>query len=376
MLQIEKISQTVLYENPEPNLFSRHGYFPGVVKLNSGKLLCLFVMGQAFESADQTTWIAASTDNGQTWQLQGPVYDKSVLGTTTSDCMKPTLMQDGRLIAIGYRFDRSNPDCKLVNIQTGGLRSAEVIVSFSDDEGGKWSIPKPISLPRSASLEISGPCIQLHNGNLLAGGSPFPLWDGTNPRGNNGVLLQSIDKGQTWNDDVSYFKSKSGTVLPFETRFCQMSDGRIIAIVWAHDTSTGTNLPNQITVSNDCGQTWSAPIDTGILGQASSLIPLEGDYLLTIHAQREGKVGLYVRVVKLSGNKLDILREKNIWDKASSVNIGSYSDMSNSLRFGQPSLTKLSDNEFLAVHWAILDGQGKIMTHHLAVTNRYTIDNM
>ncbi len=156
MVQIEKISQTVLYENPEPNLFSRHGYFPGVVKLNSGKLLCLFVMGQAFESADQTTWMSTSTDNGQ-----------------------------------------------------------------------------------------------------------------------------------TWNDEVLYFKSESGTVVPFETRFCQMSVRPIVSIVWAHDTSTGKNLPNQITVSQDCGQTWSAPIDTGIPGQASSFIPLEGDHLLTIHAQRE-----------------------------------------------------------------------------------------
>ncbi len=367
MITIEKIAQTVLYENPEPNLFSRHGYFPGVVKLNSGKLLCLFVMGQAFESADQTTWISTSDDSGQIWTLQGPVYDKSILGIPTSDCLKPTLLSDGKLIAIGYRFDRSNPDCKLVNPKTGGLRKADVIVSFSEDQGCTWSIPKPISLPRSASLEISGPCIQLRNGDLIAGGSPFPLWDGTNPRGNNGVLLQSHDKGQTWNDEVLYFKSQSGTVLPFETRFTQMSDGRIVSIVWAHDTARGKNLPNQITVSSDCGQTWSAPIDTGILGQASSLIPLDGDLLLTIHAQREGNVGLYVRVAKLCGNKFDILAEKNIWDKTKSANITSYSDMSNNLRFGQPSLTQLSGSEFLATHWAILEGQGKILSHRVKI---------
>ncbi len=367
MITIEKIAQTVLYENPEPNLFSRHGFFPGVVKLNSGKLLCLFVMGQAFESADQTTWISTSNDSGQTWTLQGHIYDKSILGVQTSDCMKPTLLSDGRLIAIGYRFDRSNPDCKLVNPQTGGLRKAEVIVSFSDDDGCTWSSPKPISLPRSASLEISGPCIELHNGVLLAGGSSFPLWDGTNPRGNNGVLLQSRDNGLTWSDDVSYFQSESGTVLPFETRFCRMSDGRVVAIVWAHDAAIGKNLPNQITVSTDCGQTWSSPIDTGIPAQASSLIPLEGNHLLTIHAQREGQIGLYVRVAKLCDDRFEVLVEKNIWDKTVSANISSYSDMSTNLRFGQPSLIQLSNDEFLAVHWAILDGQGKILTHRLKI---------
>ncbi len=203
--------------------------------------------------------------------------------------------------------------------------------------------------------------------DLLAGGSPFPLWNGSNPSGKNGILLRSQDQGLTWSDDTCYFMSKSGSVLPFETRFCEMLDGRIISIVWAHDACLGKNLPNQITISEDSGRTWTSPIDTGIPGQASNLIPLEANRLLTIHAQREGQVGLYVRIVKLVDNKFQILAEKNIWDKAASVNIASYLDMSNSLRFGQPSLIKLNQDDFLAIHWAILEGQGKVLVHRLRI---------
>ena len=58
------------------NLVSRHGYFPGLVKLPSEELLGLFCMGEAFESA-LTVNVTRSKDNGKSWQLQGPLYDDS-----------------------------------------------------------------------------------------------------------------------------------------------------------------------------------------------------------------------------------------------------------------------------------------------------------
>ena len=37
------------------------------------------------------------------------------------------------------------------------------------------------------------------------------------------------------------------------------------------------------------------------------------------------------------------------------------------LKFGQPSLLRLSETEVLATHWAVEDGQGRILTHRLHV---------
>ena len=45
----------------------------------------------------------------------------------------------------------------------------------------------------------------------------------------------------------------------------------------------------------------------------------------------------------------------------------SMAEMFGSIRFGQPSLLRLSNGEFLASHWSIEDGQGKIRDHRLHV---------
>ena len=43
------------------------------------------------------------------------------------------------------------------------------------------------------------------------------------------------------------------------------------------------------------------------------------------------------------------------------------SNMFTSLRFGQPSIMRLSNGEFLASHWSIEQGQGKIRAHQLRI---------
>ena len=39
-----------------------------------------------------------------------------------------------------------------------------------------------------------------------------------------------------------------------------------------------------------------------------------------------------------------------------------------SIRFGQGSLTRLASGDILATHWAIQDGQGRVLTHRLRVS--------
>src|SRR5688572_19070168 len=110
MPAIEYVQQDVLYENPLPMVRSRHGYFPGVVQLPSGELLALFVIGEAFESADQATYLSRSEDFGDTWTPPRPLFDKSDDAFRINDYLKPQLLRDGRLIALGYRFFRHDPN--------------------------------------------------------------------------------------------------------------------------------------------------------------------------------------------------------------------------------------------------------------------------
>lgn len=367
---IEVIGHSIVYENPKPHVRSRHGFFPGLARLPSGDLLCLFVLGEAFEAPNNTTVITRSKDEGRTWHFEGNLYDKSVLGFETTDALKPTLLEDGTIIAIGYRFYRYDPEDGIGIDETGGICPGEDIVSWSRDDGYNWSFPEIIKRTRPELLEISGPCIELRESkDLVAVSAPFKLPDGTNPSGQIGVLLRSLDHGASWNDERIFFRAPSENITPLESRICEMQHGRLVAIVWAYDYSTERSLPNHVVVSHDAGETWSVPIDTGHGAQASNLLWLGGDLLLTIHAHRGKQPGLYVRVIDFSRDHWRVIDEQLIW-KCAGISSGHQGMVKTflSVRFGQPSLLRLSEQEFLATHWNIEDGQGKIRTHRLRVT--------
>ena len=367
MAVIEVIDHHVIYDNPIPQIRSRHGYFPGLVKLPSGELLALFLMGEAMDATNGTTMVSRSHDEGRTWAQEGPLHEKDDAHRFNSDCLKATVLRDGTLIATGYRFLRSGPDERLANPETDGLRGGDDLVSFSQDEGRTWSTPRVIPRTRPELVEASGPCIELHDGTILAAGSLFPMWDGTQPSGQLGVLLRSRDKGRTWDDETVFFADPKGRYTASEARLCEMEKGRVVALFWTTDHVARKNLPNHVTVSHDGGESWSGGIDTGIWGQASNLMHLGGDLLLTIHCQRERDVGLFVRIVDFGGDAWRVVEETSIWGNAPASEVASYAEMALKLRFGQASLLRLDNEDILATHWAVEDGQGRILTHRLRV---------
>ena len=369
MPAIEYIESLLVYENPRPHVHSRHGCFPHLTSLPSGDLLALFVIAEAFESPDGTTWISRSKDQGRTWQLQGRLYDKTVVGFETTDAMKATVLRDGSLIALGYRFHRHDLESPIAIPETGGILPGDDLVSFSRDQGRTWSVPSIIARPYPELLEISGPCIELRSsGHLAAVAALYPLPDGSNPSGRLGLFLRSRDRGRTWTCDATYYRHPALPITPYEPRIVEMQDGRLVAIVWAYDGVNGIHYPNQAVVSHDEGATWSAPIDTGHPGQASSLTWLGGDVLLTIHAQRQKNPGVWVRLVDFRHDQWKPLAETVIYGSSQGPQTASgqsAADMFKSLKFGQPSLLHLGGGEILATHWCIEDGQGRIRSHRL-----------
>ncbi len=363
---IDVIEHIVVYENPIPNLVSRFASFPGLAKLPSGDLLALFPIGEAFDAMNNTMFVSRSQDAGRTWILQGQMFTDTRFSNLGPCSLKPLLLEDGTLIATGYGFRRSDPEV-FANPATDGLPSGPNLISFSTDEGRTWSPPEQISLSRPELLETSGPCIQLRSGDLLMTGATMPMWDGRRPSGRLGVAVRSADRGRNWDDSGIFYTSPDGSISPYETRSCQIPDGRIITLIWMLDEVAGRNLTNHVVISADGGRTWSNPIDTGVPGQASNLISLRANLLLAIHCYREGDIGLHVSIVDFSGSRWRIVETACIWGNAPSMRIGSLKDMGTNLRFGQPSLLPLGNSEYLAAHWAIENGQGKILAHRIRV---------
>ena len=367
---IEFVESHVVYENPKPMLRSRHGYFPGLVQLPSGELLALFVIGEAFESVDLTTYVSRSADLGRTWQLQGPLRDRSRQAVATSDFLKPLVLRDGTLIALGYRFDRLDPEQPIAIAETDGALPGDDVVSFSTDDGRTWTELAVIARSTPELLELPSRPIQLQSGDIAATAGLFKMPDGSNPSGQFGPLLRSADGGHTWDDSVRYFESPGGTVAAYESHLAEMQPGRVVAICWAFDLATGTYLPNQVTVSHDNGSTWSGAIDTGILGESANLLYLGGERLLSIHCHRGRDVGLYVRLIDFTGDRWTILEEKVIWGggmNRQTKDGQTFFEFAGSIRFGQGSLLRLASGDILASHWCVVDGQGKVLTHRLRV---------
>ena len=341
---IEVIERHVVWENPTPTFTSRHAFFPGLVKLPSGELLAMFRIGQAIDSSDQVVYVSRSSDNGYTWTEPIPLHEDYRPGGLGS--MKPTLLDDGSLVAVGYmHYAEGN---RWLNLETGGCPEGLNLISYSKDEGQTWSLPTELLHRYPEVLETSGPCIKLQSGDLIALGTPVPIHDGTRPSGTIGIAMRSTDRGQTWNDSIVFFRQPP--ISPLEARLSQLDDGRIVAIVWALNESSGVCCNNMITVSHDDGYTWSQPADTGIAAQASNVLAGPGNQLLSIHAHREQSPV-----------------EMNVWNRTIAQGVSGYADMGTNIKFGQPSLLHVIDDEYLAYHWAIEDGQGKILAHRLRI---------
>jgi sialidase-1 len=365
---IQYVEGHLVYDNPKPHVHSRHGYHPGIAQLPSGELIALFLYGEAFEAPNCTTYVSRSHDLGRTWELQGALFDKSIIGFETTDTLKPCLLRDGTLLATGYRFHRHDLEEGIAIPSTGGFQPGDNIISFSSDQGHSWTVPQVIERSYPELLELSGPCIETASGDLIATAGFYNLPDGSNPTGSFGAVLRSRDKGKTW-DDRTFFVPP-GDTTPWETRICEMQPGRLVAIIWAYEQRQRRHLANRVTVSDDNGYTWSPLIDTGHMGQSSNLLYLGGDYLVSIHAHRGEDPGIYVRLVELRRNKWRVLDETVIWGRALGQQTRegqAMSEMFTAIRFGQPSVIALSNGDLFAFHWSIEEGQGRVRAHRLRI---------
>ena len=355
---MQKKEEIIVYQNPEPLLVSKQGIFPGVSLLPNNDLLIIFSIGQAFDSSDQRAFVTKSQDNGRSWstpkQLHNHIYDKNV----ETDTLKPLVLQNGNLIATGYAFVRPDPLTPIVDPITFDVLPLKNKISFSNDNGESWSIPNNFNV-LNKPLEISGPCIQLSSGRILAACPPFHLGE----TGHSGWIIYSDDNGKTWDKLSDFFNTPTGEIAAWECRLCEIDNNGVAVIFWTYDNVKKINLNNHIVFSKDGGESFGEAIDTGVKAQASNLMWLGENTLLTIHSHRESPSGLIIRKVNIANSKFEILTELDLFQdenmESDSTNI---SKQFGSLKFGQPSLIQLPNKEILATCWCYENNQHIIKT--------------
>jgi sialidase-1 len=356
------LETSTIYANPDPLLVSRHGLFPGLLQLPDGDIIALFSIGQAFDAADMRSFFSRSVDEGRTWSPPMRLHDTALI-PDEQEALKPVLLKDGSLLATGYVFLRPDPLQPIVDPVAFAVPELRVKVSRSRDGGRTWTVPRTVDI-EGAPLEMSGPGTQLPSGRIIVATSPFHL----RKDGHAGWIVASDDNGETWFKLSEFFRAPEGNVHAWECRLVAWGEGRVAAMWWAYDHVTEKNLNNHIAFSPDDGVTFGPAVDTGVRGQSSNLIHLEGDKLLTIHTHRENDAALIVRCVDVSDDGFRIEEELSLFTSAA---MGSTTaDMKQQfgdLKFGQPSVMLLKGGGALAYCWAFESHQYIIKSFRVAL---------
>ena len=356
------INTSIIYENPLPTLKSIQSTFPSLCKLNNGDILASHQLGEAFESVNGTSNISKSTDGGLTFGAPVQMFNKKREKPVKTDNCKLCKLDGDKIVALGYQFIRKDESLPLGNAKTGGLLDDEVFFSISNDNGKTWSKRKVVKCYWGPHVEASAPLVLLKDGSWATPITGFNDWEVTKQVPCQGRLLRTFDQGKTWNDDTVCMEFEDKNISCFEQRLCQLTNGNLVVIGWNENLKTGELLNNHITISTDNGKTFSAPIDTGIKGQASFVLALDDNKILSLHSLRRDceNPGIYGYIEDLSEGKWNILESKLLWaPKTPVTKDGNFADIFAFLKFGQPSAIRVSENELLMTHWACENGQYK-----------------
>jgi len=360
----------LIYRNPKPHVRSEHAYFPSVVQLPNGELLASLVLGEAFEAPNCRTHVARSTDNGESWQLEGPLY-AGTPGRQASDAVRLTALPDGALAAFMVRADRdAHPGEGLTNPETLGFVPTELLLFGSRDAGRTWEGPQALEPPLiGPAFELCCPITPLIDGRWILPTSTWLGWDGDCPNGMKMVALVSHDRGQTWPRYWDVMADPEQRVIYWESKIIELPGGALLAVAWAYDRDAARDLPNQYALSRDGGRTWSPPQSTGLQGQTLTPFALDDGRILCVY-RRIDQPGLWANLSQLAGDTWVNESSEPLWGARAAGLTGTSENMTENfqvLRFGAPCITPLADGALFVAFWAYEDCVSNIRWFKLRV---------
>jgi len=363
----------IIYRNPHPHLKSIHAYFPSVAVPGNGDLLATIVFGEAFEAVNLHTYIARSHDNGETWALDGQLFQKPD-GRITSDFARIAVLPDGELIALVLQTDRTHhKEQGLANPDTLGFVPTEFLTVRSTDFGHTWSKPEKIDSPLgNTPLELCSPVTPLRDGRYFIPTSTWSFWNGNNHNGYRMIALVSHNNCRTWPEYIDVMIDPEQERFYWESKIIELHDGRLLAVAWVYNHVKGCDLPNHYVLSENGGRSWSEPQSTGLMGQTLTPHLLDDGRILNVY-RRIDRPGLWACISKLEDHRWINEEQTPLWGHQSSDLTGTGDNMAdnfNVLKFGAPCITGLRDGSIFIAFWCYEDCVSGIRWFRFAVKRK------
>jgi len=247
------ITQTVLFNKGDAG----YGCYriPAIVKTKTGALLAFAEARRTWcdDSQEIDLVLKRSDDDGRTWSAA-----QTVLAGSDTDPNAPVTR--GNPVPI---VDQETGRIVLLTTMDPGTTSypRTPYVQFSDDDGVTWSTAKNIGSQIDDpewGWYATGPMhgIQLtrgaHAGRMVAG-TNYDI-DGKDA----GQLVYSDDSGETWHKGATDLRTDGQ--VPQEISVVEKVDGGILAM--ARNNAGGPGASRMTAVSNDGGETYTAPYAT------------------------------------------------------------------------------------------------------------------
>jgi len=326
-------------------------------------------IGEAFESADAKAYLTRSVDCGETWNLEGKLYEGSKKHRS-SEGVRISLVHNGEVIVYFVSSDRSREGAGLTNPENLGFVETELLLMRSYNGGKTWTEPTEIEPPlEGPSFEICCPIAELSDGRWVLPTQTWMGWNGYCPNGYKMVAFVSYDRGKTWPEYMNVMSDPDNKVIHWESKLIELSEGRLLAVAWAYNRIDKVDLPNQYVISYDGGKTFTKRMSTGLFGQTMTPLLLKNGKILTVY-RRIDKQGLWANISRLEGEQWINEYELPLWGSTYGRLVSTGLNMSknfHALKFGAPSAIHLKDGNIFIAFWCVEDSVYNIRWIKIAV---------
>jgi len=259
------------------------GYFPVVQRIGNREAIAVIRGGAGHIGLGGRLELIRTKDQGKTWSEPMTIADSEW------DDRNPAvgMARDGTLVLSYHHQGNYDGD--------GRIRPGErvdTLLKTSNDNGGTWSDPFPLSYtalngrsPYGRMINIGSTLLMPIYGNSVGKPKDF--------RESVSYILRSVDSGRTW-DDLSLVAEEMN-----ETSFVNLPDGGLLAILRSakdHPDSLYSSL------SKDDGYTWTEPVRiTEDSEHPGDIILLSNGWLLLVFGHRHPPHGVQGMVSTDSG---------------------------------------------------------------------------